>query len=419
MLNQKTKISTLLKGSILLAFTLMLSSFAATAQINTYRYKRNLNGISDQWQALTLPSEIFGKLQSDLSDIRIYGTKGKDTIEVPFIIKENTATKTEQEVKYQLINKVAGKDGNFITLVPETNTPINKIDLQIAQQNFDWLVRLEGSNDNNNWYTLLNNYRITGIKNQSISYQFTTLNFDNAQYRYYRIFFNSKEQPKIEGAKISKLGITNEKTRSAEIISFHVANNQKSKQTIIDVKLKNAVPIVNIALDVLSNTDYYRPIKIECVTDSFKTSEKQNYNYLLLSEGFLTSIEKPEFGFKSPFTDRIKITIENYDNQPLTVKNIVVKEAQYELIARFVDTTYNYALYYGNNKANAPIYDLANFNQKIPETIKSVMLEKETENPDLLIKADHSLVKNTYWLWALVAIAVIVLGYFAIRMLRE
>ena len=405
--------------SVLVAFTWMLSSFAATAQINTYRYKRNLNGITDQWQALTLPSEVFGKLQSDLSDVRIYGTKGKDTIEVPFIIKENTATKTEQEVKYQLINKVAGKDGYLITLVPETNTPINKIDLQIGQQNFDWLVRLEGSNDNNNWYTLLNNYRITGIKNQSISYQFTTLNFDNAQYRYYRIFFNSKEQPKVESAKISKLGITNEKTRSTQIVSFNSVNDQKLKQTIIDVKLKNAVPIVKIALDVLSNTDYYRPIKIECVADSFKISGKQNYNYLLLNEGFLTSIEKPEFDFKSPFTDRIKITIQNNDNQPLTIKNIVVKEAQYELVARLADTSYHYALYYGNNKVSAPIYDLANFNQKISATIKPVVLDQEIKNPDLLIKADHSLVKNTYWLWALVTIAVVVLAYFAVRMLRE
>lgn len=415
MLKQKIKTLRLL---MLIAVTLILS-FAATAQINTYHYKRNLNGISDQWQVLTLPSEVFGKLQSDLSDVRIYGIKGKDTIEVPFIVKENTASKTEQEVKYQLINKVVGKDGYFITLVPETNTPINKIDLQIEQQNFDWLVRLEGSNDNNNWYTLLNNYRITGIKNQSISYQFTTLNFDNAQYRYYRIFFNSKEQPKIESAKISKLGITNEKTRLAEIISFNSVNDQKSKQTTIDVKLKNVVPIVKIALNISSNTDYYRPIKIECVTDSFKTSEKQNYNYILLSEGFLTSIEKPEFVFKSPFTDKIKITIENHDNQPLTVRNILAKEAQYELIARFIDTTYNYALYYCNDKANAPIYDLANFNQKIPTTIKSVIVEKENENPYLLIKTDHSLVKNAYWLWALVAIAVIVLGYFAVRMLRE
>ncbi len=419
MLKQKIKTLAPLALSTLIAFTLMLSNFAATAQINTYRYKRNLNGISDQWQTLTLPSEIFGKLQSDLSDLRIYGVKEKDTIEVPFMVKENTATKTEQEVKCQLINKVADKDGYFITLVPETNTPINKIDLQIGQQNFDWLIRLEGSNDNNNWYTLLNNYRITAIKNQSISYRFTTLNFDNAQYRYYRIFFNSKEQPKIESAKISKLGISNEKTRSAEIISFNSVNDQKSKQTIINIKLKNAVPVVKIALDIFSNTDYYRPIKIECVTDSFKTAEKQNYNYTLLSEGFLTSVEKPEFVFRSPFTDKIKITIENNDNQPLTLKNIAVKETEYELVARFVDTTYNYALYYGNNNAKAPIYDLANFNQKIPTDIKPAILEKEYNNPDLLIKADHSLVKNTYWLWALVAIAVIVLGYFAVRMLRE
>jgi len=412
MLNQK------IRTLALVALTSVLS-ITATAQINTYHYKRDLKGISEKWQSFTLPSELFRKVQSDLSDIRIYGIKGKDTIEVPFFIKDNAEKKTEQELKYKFINQVVGKDGHFITLVPETSSPINKIDLQLGEENFDWIVRLEGSNDNNNWYTLLDKYRITGIKNQSISYRFTTLNFNEAQYKYYRIFFNSKEQPKFEGAKISQQQTLNEKSVNSQINSFKLVNDAKTKSTTIDVTLNNSVPIVKIALNVSSNIDYYRPIKIECVTDSFKTSGKQNYNYALLSEGFLTSVEKPEFSFKGPFTDKIRITIDNYDNQPLSVKSIEVKEAQYELVARFSTADYQYAMYYGNNKANAPVYDLENFNQKIPTAIVPASLENEKQNPHLLIKKDGSLVKSPYWLWALVAIAVAVLGYFAVRMLRE
>lgn len=412
MLNKK------IRTLAIMVFTLVLS-FSAKGQLNTYHYKRNLKGVSEKWQSFALPSELFGKVQGDLSDLRIYGNKGKDTIEVPFFIKDNAEKKTEKEVNYKFINQVAGKDGHFITLVPETNSTINKIDLQIGDENFDWIVKLEGSNDNANWYTLLDKYRITAIKNQSISYRFTTLNFNDAQYKYYRIFFNSKEQPKFESAKISQLQTLNEKSVNSKITSFKLVNDPKTKSTTIDVTLKNAVPIVKIAVNVSSDIDYYRPIKIECVTDSFKTSNKLHYNYALLHEGFLTSVEKPEFSFKGPFTDKIKITIENYDNQPLSIKNIEVKEAQYELTARFGNADYQYALYYGNNKANAPIYDLENFNNKIPLTAVQATLENEKKNPDLLIKADSSLVKNPYWLWALVAIAVAILGYFAVKMLRE
>lgn len=412
MLNQKTR------TLALIALTSVLS-FTASAQISTYKYKRELKGITEKWQSLALPSQFFGKVQGDLSDLRIYGIKGKDTIEVPFFVKDNSLKKTEQKADAKLINKAAADGVHFITIVPETTNTINKIDLTVVEDNFDWLVKLEGSNDNSSWFTLLTNYRITGIKNQSIAYKFSTLNFEEAQYKYYRISIPNKEQPKIEGATTSKQDSLLQQSKSTVVTSFNLKNDQKSKTTIIDVQLKNVVPISKVSLKVMSDMDYYRPIKIECVTDSFETSKKQNYNYMLLHDGFLTSVEKPTFQFDGPFTDKIKITIENFDNQPLAIKGITVDEAQYNLVARFGAADYNYALYYGNDKANAPVYDLENFKNKVPINLASVTVENEKQNPDLLIKKDSSLVQNKYWLWGLIAIAVAALGYFALRMLKE
>ena len=42
-----------------------------------------------------------------------------------------------------------------------------QIKLSFKQENFDWKVKLEGSNDNKVWFTVVTDYRILAIKNSN------------------------------------------------------------------------------------------------------------------------------------------------------------------------------------------------------------------------------------------------------------
>ena len=54
------------------------------AQMKHYGYKRSLQNVSNDWHQLTIPDAVFGKLNSEMSDLRIYGiTAQTDTIEAP------------------------------------------------------------------------------------------------------------------------------------------------------------------------------------------------------------------------------------------------------------------------------------------------------------------------------------------------
>ena len=48
-----------------------LTTFCS-AQIETYRYKRALSHITGEWHQITLPDEVFGKVNPDISDLKIY-----------------------------------------------------------------------------------------------------------------------------------------------------------------------------------------------------------------------------------------------------------------------------------------------------------------------------------------------------------
>ncbi len=97
-------------------FTGFLIGFTAfcSAQIETYNYKRTLNNVTDEWHKLTLPNAIFGKVNPDFSDLRIYGISIKnDTIEAPYFLKvlsENIVHKTIPFATVQI-----GKDYGVIT----------------------------------------------------------------------------------------------------------------------------------------------------------------------------------------------------------------------------------------------------------------------------------------------------------------
>ncbi|MBW7892530.1 MAG: DUF3999 domain-containing protein, partial [Chitinophagaceae bacterium] len=170
-----------------------------------YRYQRELTGVSAQWHRVILPDEIFGKVAPDLRDIRIFGiTTSGDTVESPYLLQVMREKESHKEVPFQLFNRVETKSGFFYTFEVKENTPVNQIKLKFTQQNFDWLVALEGSQDQRDWFTIIKDYRILSIKNELTDFQFTTLNIPDSKYRYYRVFIEAKIKPDLIHADIGQ-----------------------------------------------------------------------------------------------------------------------------------------------------------------------------------------------------------------------
>ena len=113
---------------IKLLFILLLISIQVSAQIQDFTYKQNLEKPTEQWHKITLPNEIFSKVESDFSDIRIYGIlENKDTIEVPFLIKSEAGTVENKEISFNQINVSNINKGYYYTFKIPTKTTINEI----------------------------------------------------------------------------------------------------------------------------------------------------------------------------------------------------------------------------------------------------------------------------------------------------
>jgi hypothetical protein len=152
------------KNKLLLLVLLLICSYSY-GQVKRYAFRRELEKPTASWHKIVLPDDIFSKVSADLSDLRIYGvTAGNDTIEAPYILRQTSGKASLKEAGFKLINTSYHQDKHYFTFeVPSVET-VNQIGLAFRQQNFDWRLKLEGSQNQEEWATIADNYRILSIK---------------------------------------------------------------------------------------------------------------------------------------------------------------------------------------------------------------------------------------------------------------
>lgn len=410
-----------MKLIISLMVCLFISSTMVVGQASDYDYdyKRELSGISGQWHSVVLPDDIFGKLTDDLRDMRIFGiTDSGDTIEAPYLLRISKGTITQESAAFRLLNESYNSQGYFYTFeLPEAG-PVNQIELDLSEENFDWRVTLQGSQNQQQWYTILENSRIVSIKNEFTDFRYTTLIFPLSQYRYFRLWVQSDEDPGLRDATITRYETAGESLKSLAIEKTEIKENTTSRQTEIDVRLSVPVPVSRLTIHVADTIDYYRPVTIRYLADSLQTEQGWRYTYRSLGSGILQSAKENEFTFNSTTVRHLNIIIDNHDNRPLSIGGVEVQGYIHELVARFTEEA-GYYLAYGNNRARKPNYDIARFTHSIPASPAAL----EMGNEQTIAKPEEPAVKplfeNRAWLWGMMALIIVVLGWFSLAMLRK
>jgi hypothetical protein len=407
----------MLKNKIL-ACLMAISSFLH-GQMDNYSYYRELTGISEQWHKIILPDEIFGKTTQDLRDIRIFGiTATKDTLEAPYLLRIQASQVSNKEVPFTTLNTSHSADGYYFTFEITGNEPVNQINLNFSNANFDWQVMLEGSHNQTDWFTILDNYRILSVKNQLTDFRFTKLAFPQSDFRYYRVLVKSDENPGLSAASISRQQVVAGDYNNFAIRQIEITENKSLKQTEIAMELNMPLPVCYLKIFIPETVDYYRHVEIKYLTDSVKTEHGWRYFYQNLFSGVLNSLEQNEFQFDSNIAQKLKVIIHNQDNAPLRIDSVQVKGFVHELHARFTANA-DYFLVYDNIHAYSPQYDIARFAANIPDTLTPLVLGKEIAVGKIMPSPKEPLFKNMLWLWIVIGLIIVILGWFSLKMIKS
>lgn len=399
--------------SIVLCLSLLISGLLS-AQIEDYRYMREISEVEEQWHRLKLVPEVLSKLSDGMHDIKVIGiTSENDTIEAAYLLRSTSDKIENVELRFSLVNQ-SYKDGKYYYTLKNTGSEtINLIDLGFKEANFSYTAKLEGSQDQEEWYEIIDKQLLVSIKNDLTNYHFCKLSFPASDYSFYRIQISSEEDPGLIYAKTFHKQKEAGSSVSYEPEWFNMLDEEQKKTELI-IDLDSPQPIHEISLELADTFDYYRPVEISYLADSFETEKGWKYNYRSVYQGTLSSLEKASFEFSPQKAQRFKVRIENGPNPALDFSSVKAKAYKYYLLIRFTEEA-DYYLAYGKDNAQRVEYEIAQFQDQIPEELQDLSLANEiqlTSDPE----DKKALFENELWLWLILGSTILILARFSFKM---
>lgn len=379
----------------------------------------------NQLVKVTLDQDVFNGSEESLRDLRVVNNSGE---EVPYKIIVERGNFSERNIyPVKILNNsfVPGQDNLFVVDFGQGGFLNSSLRILTASENFRRQVEVSGSNDMQDWRVLKTDGYIYDYtdKQGNFKAQSATINYPENAYRYLqvRIFLGGEAPLKVTGAQVSK--ITNNvavATKFSPIYQTQQNTERKVTEVVIDLEKKGR-PTNNILVDSPAK-NFNREVAI------YESDDKNNWR--VLGQDYIFNYDTPKFkgaslSVKYPESNSryLKLDIYNGDNQPIVISGLSIESVLRDVVFQYVPGI-NYRLYYGNDKAKFPEYDLNSFFAYLNTENYATGKLAANEQANSLFKAEVQPLpplseRMPYLLPASLIIVVLVLGYFVFSFVKQ
>ncbi|MDH4238094.1 MAG: DUF3999 domain-containing protein [Phycisphaerae bacterium] len=361
----------LLVGLVNNVFALDLANWKYQAQITVEEG-------TDRYCRLTLTPEIYDAARDDLADIRLLDANDR---QVPYVPAKPSDITDRLKYNPDLINRSTNIEGAaLVTLDFGKQIVKNQIEVETGGNNFRRPVKIEGSNDNVQFFTIVDTAFVFAVDYRT---RFERVDLPMNDYRYLRItvepMATEEKSPVINAVRAFKHESKPAKRQPVKILQVEHSENEKNKSSIYVYDLAyRHLPVSEIELDVADNA-FYRYVTIlgrDEATQKVKIDSEDNRQRFREVEvawkGIIsdTIYRYPEASGKRreklvlrvPSGRRVyrylKIVISNYDDKPLVINSTSAKMIADNIVFPAQDDIAP-TLYVGSQSAGKPRYDLA------------------------------------------------------------
>jgi len=395
-----------------LIFLIGLESYAQSS----FKFRRGIEGVRQEgWYSLTLPDDIFMDLNKDLTDLRLYTLNGEDTVENPYLLKIRNDVLTSEIVQLKAMNHSYSLGSLSLMFELSPGQQVNFLGLSFWEKNFFAWATLHGSDDRKEWFEIFKDQRIAHVTKRGVDYSLSGITFPVTDYRYLHLRVRADVSLTFESAFFEHKIVKPGEFRTVPL-TWQNRLDKKGRQSIMDVRLENYVPVSSIEVTADNRSDYYRPLRIEYVADSFKTDNGWMRSYETVYEGYLTSLRPNVFSFPHTLARDIRLVISDLDNAPVSINNVSVKGPK-ATITTYLKPGTNFMLY-GAGDVRSPAYDLAYFSNKIPGSLGSAELGA-AETLTIPQVQTKPIFESQWWLWSVMVVLIGGLAFFTLKMMRQ
>jgi hypothetical protein len=370
----------------------------------------------DGLYVMKIPSLIRSYSKNDLSGLRIFDQKNQ---EIPYFIYENNENiSTNNFEKLEIISKNIKNKSKSEIVFKNSPAASTEFIVEFANTLADKYFEISGSNDQTNWYGLVQKQYITLGKSTDNTSFYVPFEIPYNNYQYLKLtFYDELSLPvNVLNVGVIKSKIIEKGLESLKPQKIKIIQDKLNKTSLIHVIFNQKEVINQVCLTISNPKLYHRAATVYCHKKAIvkrKTIIEKN----IVSSFDLKPTQKNSFIIPETFSNELFIAIDNQDNLPLTIDNVSFFQYQKFLIAE-LKAQEKYNIITSFDSISSPNYYLKYFEESIPKKLP------ETQIIDVIaqkVNIDHqkkSTSKN-WILWICIGVAALVAIYFVMGLLKD
>jgi hypothetical protein len=336
-----------------------------------------------KYKMVFLTPEIYQQAAANLADLRLVDSNGET---VPYYIQKGELVRQQSEtvIAARLTESFEAGDDSYFEYrlnVEDNIDPLgNRLVFTLPDGVFAKHIEAYGSHDGVKWQYLVKDYiyRVEGREKREVPLG------EDRKFRYYRIrMLDNTERVTLKGmALVSRKDITSWNRYEQETQLDYDITSQ-NRQTVITIKNPYKLHLKSLVLDIDDNFQRTYGVYGDAKA-AYPLQTGDIYNLRFAG----VDITNKAVRFKPALAnDTIVIKIDDRDDRPLNIKGI---KAEYYLdklvFPNFGNTPYR--LYFGNEKAVAPRYELG---------MQRSFIEKENQDECRLLAVENNQTVQQVW----------------------
>jgi len=408
---------------LLLGVVQLISAEALPPAWEHWRYWRALElppAESVRLMKVTLPIEVYERAQPDLGDLRLTD----DTwAEVPYVLHVRRGSRRQEQLEARLgeVSFVPGPPVAYTQAQVDLGEKIaahNQLTINTDEKDFFARVELAVSDDAKNWRLLRQQAPIYRFQKDGLPGN-QTISYSESRARYLRLRIDAGEKPfPVSGASVSREVV--EEAELAKIDARFSARTEAPRgRSWWQADLGSAaVPASQVRFSV-GQSQFHRAVEVYTSNDAQRWRRVgQGDIYRPGSGDAAAATESLRTEFEEARGGYWRVVVVDRNDPPLAEIEVELWGTPRHLVFR-QEPRRSYRLLYGNERAEAPQYELARLlGREEREQAAAAAIGAEMINPSWADPRPWS-ERHPVVLWIALGIAVVALGLLALRSLRQ
>ncbi len=377
-----------------------------------------------KWTDSILTPEVFDGARYDLHDLRVYSNSGA---EVQYALRVLSERSERRPLEARKFNTTEGPDqSSELSLdLGEEKLEHNAVELHLPGQNYRRLLKVEGSDDGEQW-RLLQEQPVVDFRRGTTVLVDQTIEYPLSRHRYVRIKLFRDPLVDREAVLIDDVKVLRTVEVPGELLTLDAKVGEREavptgrgpgSRWVCQLG-GDQIPVSSIQVNI-AGTEFVRNFRIEA-----GGPEGSDTDFRTIATGvWRRRAGEPIKPLRSEFPEaraaRLRIIVTDNRNPPLQIEQVQFSADARQIVIEPLPQGSSYQLYFGNPDAEDPMYDRArNLPQQMtPEPIRGT-LGARTQNP---IFEPEPLPLTERWPWLIYVVlsfACVVLAAIALSLSR-